>query len=93
MITKPPAETSPTDQVTIQEWTIRGALAIRTEALSISDPDHPYNQILAQDKIPEEFGVYHPITEEFQDKPRQHLINEIVKLRQEIESLYRSGMC
>lgn len=93
MTIKPPAETSSKDQVTIREWIIRGDLAVRTEALPISDSNHPYNQALTQGVIPEEFGIYHPIAEEFQDKPRHLLLSEIVKLRQEIENLYRSGMC
>ena len=80
------------DQVQIRKWVHRGKMLIATDALDATDPDHPYNQIIAQGAIPEEFGVYHPNSEEFKNMSRTNLINMIVDLRREIEAYARGDM-
>lgn len=83
------SETS--EEITIQRWVKRGSLMVNAEALKYSDPDHIYNQVLAQGKRPEDYGIFHPYEAEFKGKSRNELIEEIVSLREEIESLYRSS--
>lgn len=77
------------EEVTIQRWVKRGSMMVNAEALDFSDPEHLYNQILSQGKRPEDYGVFHPYREEFEDNTRDELIEKIIELRKEVESLYR----
>ena len=72
------------DELTVREWVKRGNMRVRTDALQFDDPDHPYNQLLAQGVKPETYGYKHPLEEEFGDKSRGQLVEEIIKLRNEI---------
>lgn len=79
--------------VEIREWIGKGAgIMVSAYALDPNDPDHVYNQIVAQGKNPEDFGIFHPYTEEYKDKSRSDLIFEILELKKEIKSMYRSGL-
>lgn len=83
------------DDIVVRPWVHRGSMLVNAEALDIDDPDHIYNQILAQGVEPEDYGYKHPYTEEFGDMSRAQLIKEIVQLRKEIEAWCRadaSGM-
>lgn len=83
------------DDIVVRPWVHRGSMLVNAEALDIDDPDHIYNQILAQGVEPEDYGYKHPHTEEFEGKTRADLIREIVQLRKEIEAWCRadaSGM-
>lgn len=78
------------EEIYIRMWVRRGeGIMVHAEALDIDDPDHVYNQIIYQGKIPEEYGYHHPYGEEFKDKTREQLIQEIVNLKKEINNLYR----
>lgn len=80
------------DEVTIQQWIgVGGGRMINSDALSPDHPQHTYNQILAQGKRPEDYGIQHPYAEEFQSKTRNELIHEIVAMRKELVGLHRAG--
>ena len=79
-------------EVIIKPWISKGGgMMVNAEALDIDDPDHVYNQILAQGQQPENFGYKHPYAEEFGAYSRDQLIHEIVSLRKEITSLHRAS--
>lgn len=80
------------ETITIRQWISKGGgIMVNAEALDIDDPDHLYNQIVAQGKRPEDYGFKHPYAELFDDKSRDQLIEEILALRKEIEALYRES--
>lgn len=79
-------------EVTIRQWIPKGGgMMVNAEALDIDDPDHVYNQIIAQGGIPEDFGYNHPYAELYEDKSRGELIRELVSMRKEIEHLHRES--
>ena len=78
------------DDVIIRPWIKRGMYLVNCTALDHDDPDHVYNQILAQGKMPERYGYTHPLTEEFAEFSRADLIKEIVDLRKEITGWARA---
>jgi len=78
------------DEVEIKVWSRRGGMLVNTYALDITDAEHPYNQVVAQGKRPEDYGIQHPYEEEFGDKSRTQLIEEIISLRREIEAWVRA---
>jgi hypothetical protein len=82
---------SEVDEVTIRQWIQKGGMLVNAEVLDIDDPDHIYNQIIAQGGIPEDFGYENPYAELFKDKSRGELINELVSLRKDLESMYRES--
>lgn len=80
------------DEIEIRPWISKGGgMMVNAEALDITDPDHVYNQILAQGKKPEDYGFNHPYAELYENKSRGELIHEIVSMRKEIEALYRES--
>ena len=62
-----------------------------TYALDHDHPMHPYNQIKEQGLRPEDFGINHPLAEEFDNMSRADLIAEVLSLRKEIEAMARAG--
>lgn len=77
------------DEVIIRRWIKRGEMLINAEALDINDPDHVYNQVKSQGERPEDFGFEHPYAEEFKDKSRNQLIEEIIELRFENTAIHQ----
>lgn len=75
--------------VTIRPWVRRGNMLVNADALEHDDPDHTFNQIVAQGRKPEDFGVSHPLDREFDGKSRGELIAEILRLRVEITAWAR----
>jgi hypothetical protein len=75
--------------VTIKPWIKQGNMLVNADCLDANDPDQTYNQIKRQGVNPEDYGYSHPLTEEFKDKTRADLIDEIVNLRQELLSYMR----
>lgn len=75
---------SDTDSIEVRPWVKRGCMLVNTSALDIDDPDHVYNQIVAMGKEPEEYGINHPYTEEFEGRTRASLIAEIIQLRKDL---------
>lgn len=74
-------------EITIRKWVKRGIMRVATDALDYDDPDHEYNQVLAQGVKPEDYGLVHPLDAEFGDKSRGQLIQEILELRNQIRSM------
>lgn len=70
-----------TTSVFIRKFVSRGTMLVNTEALDVDDDDHPYNQIKSMGLRPEDYGVQHPLTDEFAAKSREELIDEIIDLR------------
>ena len=79
-------------EITVQLWIKEGGMMVNTSAVDIEHPMHVYNQILAQGAIPEDYGYKHPLAEEFDAKSRGQLIQEIVKLRKEIDGYHRHSV-
>lgn len=76
--------------VEIRQWIRHGGMLVNAAALDWDDPNHPYNQIIAQGEKPEDFGYRHPLTKEFEGKTRDELIREIAALRKELEGWARA---
>lgn len=76
-------------EITIKEWSSNGGdIMINVYALNHTHPDHPYNQVKSQGARPEDYGIFHPLREEFKNKSRDELIEEIVNLRAELISFH-----
>ena len=78
--------------IQVKVWAKRGGLLVRTNDLPFDDPDSEYQQIIAAGGIPEEYGIMHPVAEEFKGKSREELVQEIINLRAEIDSRHFHGM-
>jgi hypothetical protein len=72
------------ETIPLRKFVNRGPMLVNTEALDIDDDDHPYNQIKSMGLRPEDYGVQHPLTEEFATKSREELIDEIIDLRRTV---------
>lgn len=80
------------EYITVRTWISKGGgMMVHAAALDIDDPDHIYNQILDQGKIPEDYGFEHPYAQEFGECSRGQLIHEIVSLRKEVTALHRAS--
>jgi hypothetical protein len=77
------------DTISIRCWVKRGVMLINTYALEPDDPDHPYQQALAQGVRPEAYGLVHPDTERFAGKTRGELIEQIRNLEKELDAWQR----
>jgi hypothetical protein len=75
------------DQIEIRQWVKRGIFIVNVDALDIDDPDHPYNQCIAQGGIPEQFGLYHPEHERLEHMSREQLIQEVISLSQQVKQM------
>jgi hypothetical protein len=77
----------------INVWAKRGSLRVRTDCLPFDDPDHPYNQIIAQGEIPEDYGFEHPKIALFEKRfgglSRPQLYQMIVDLEADVLALER----
>lgn len=47
----------PDGNVDMPEWTRRGKMLVRRDALDLDDPEHPVNELLALGLDPAEFGM------------------------------------
>jgi len=79
------------ETIEIQKWARHGGMLINTECLEIEHPMHPYNQIRRMGLNPKDYGVKNPLEEEFKNKTRDELIQEIIELRREIMGYVRAG--
>lgn len=67
-------------------YTAGGSMySVNRDCLSPDDPNHTYNYLTANGVVPEEYGIQHPYVEEFKEYTRGQLIDEIMKLRKELE--------
>lgn len=51
---------APRTEIEIRQWTKRGIMFVNTFTLPGDDPDHPYNQAIAQGVRPEDYGLKRP---------------------------------
>lgn len=79
------------DTVEIKMWVRRGGMLYNTECLDYDDPMHPYNQVKNTGLVPEDYGLYNPITAEFDKKSRYELIDEILYMRKEVNNMAAAG--
>lgn len=78
-------------EISIKKWARKGGMLVNTDFLEWDDPMHPYNQAKAQGVEPEDFGIENPRAAEFDSWSRDRLIDEVLGLRKELDSLYRAG--
>lgn len=77
--------------IEVPVWVKRGTMMVNRSALNPDDPDHIYNYIKdTLGKVPEHYGIQNPYNEEFGDKSRGDLIDEIISLRKELEGWARA---
>lgn len=70
----------------------KGEMLYLREALSHKDPDNLYNYLELNGFKPEEYGVEHPLTEQYASYSRGDLIEELVKIKEELEAIYKMGV-
>ena len=74
--------------ISVYVWVKRGRMMYNNAALPHNDPDSEYQQIIRAGGIPSEYGIVDPVSELYKDKTRAELIQEIVDLREQLESLH-----
>ena len=74
--------------ISVYVWVTRGGMRYNTSCLPHNDPDSEYQQIIRAGGIPSEYGIVDPVAELYKDKTRAELIQEIVDLREQLESLH-----
>lgn len=79
-------------EISCTVWVKRGGMLVIRHALDHDDPEHLYNLIVAKGLNPDEYGVKHPLEEEFADKSRSQLIEIIDKQRKELEAWAKAGV-
>lgn len=77
--------------IEIEVWHKEGGMIYNTDCLPITHKMHPYNQIKTKGLSPEDYGIEHPHTVEFESKSRNDLIEEILHLREELLGFHRAG--
>lgn len=78
--------------IKISTYVSKGSMLVLRDALHWDDPDHTYNyvkNVLGVD--PEDYGIVHPLYEEYSKYSRSELIDMVEKARQTIESYERFG--
>jgi hypothetical protein len=77
------------DQIKYDAYVKKGNMLCLREALSPHDPDHLYNYLKANGITPEEYGIFHPITEKYKDFTREQLLAKLYDLEVELENAYK----
>jgi hypothetical protein len=72
-------------------WVKIGTMLYNRDCLDHDHPEQTYNFIKFHGFVPEDFGVYHPLYEEFTKMSRSDLIREVVDLRKQLDAMMRSG--
>ena len=72
-------------------WIKNGSMIFNRDCLSHSDPMHLYNLVQSHGLNPDDYGIVHPRTGEFDGWSRDRLVSEILTLRDTIESAARHG--
>ena len=72
-------------------WVTIGTMMYNRECLSESDPNQLYNYLSTCGIQPEDYGIEHPLVNEFKDYTRPQLIQELVNIRRELLSYQLSG--
>lgn len=73
-----------TQSIKIQKWMRATCGWVLCEALDGTHTMRPYNQALDQGVDPEDYGIKNPAAEEFGSYSRSDLINEIIRLRNQL---------
>ena len=68
------------------KWIRCGGMMVNRDYLEHDDPNQTYNYLSAHGVDPTEYGIKHPLAEEFDGRSRQSLIDEILALRRTVES-------
>jgi hypothetical protein len=76
--------------IEVPVWIKRGGMIVNRFALNHDDKDHPYNYIVSLGYKPEDYGMTHPLYDEYEGKTRSELIFEIDNLKREITSIYKN---
>ena len=75
--------------IQVYVWVTRGGMRYNTSCLPHNDPDSEYQQIIRAGGNPAEYGIVDPLEEEFKDKTIAQLMQEIMDLRNQLDSLHR----
>lgn len=75
--------------IQVYVWVKRGGMRYNTSCLPHNDPDSEYQQIIRAGGNPVDYGIVDPMEEEFKDKTRAQLLQEIQDLRCQLDSLHR----
>ncbi|NMC58319.1 MAG: hypothetical protein GYA51_02830 [Candidatus Methanofastidiosa archaeon] len=73
----------------------RGSLMVLRAGLPLSDPDMLYNYLKNSEVLqkanlkPEDFGIFHPIAEQYKGKPEEELLAAITELTIRNENIDR----
>ena len=75
--------------LTYPVWVKNGSMMVHRDCLDPDDPRQTYNYLKSYGIVPEEYGIFHPMTEMFDGWSREQLISEVVSLRKALESYAR----
>lgn len=78
-------------QLHYDSWVTIGTMMYNRECLAESDPDQLYNYLVSHGIEPENYGIEHPLVEEFKDYTRSQIIQELVAVRRELLAYQSSG--
>ena len=73
-------------ELSYDKYVKRGSLMQLRSALGLNDPDHLYfylknSPVLTEAGVtPEDFGIFHPVADEYKDKTKEELISDITEL-------------
>jgi hypothetical protein len=77
------------DQIKYDAYARKGRGWVLREALPANDPDQLYNYLKANGITPEDYGIFHPITEKYKDLTREQLLAKLYDLEVELENAYK----
>jgi hypothetical protein len=78
-------------QLHYDSWVTLGTMMYNRECLAESDPNQLYNYLTSCGVEPENYGIEHPLVEEFKDYTRSQIIQELVALRRELLAYQQAG--
>ena len=75
-------------------WHKRGTMMVNRDCLDADDPNQTYNYLSAHGITPENYGIEHPMMEQFRayhDMSRGQLMEALFRAHKELEGLARAG--
>lgn len=77
-------------QLFYSQWVSKGmVMKVDRDCLDHDDPEHLYNEIITLGRDPADFGVTHPLAEQYKDYTREQLINMVAELSSEVTDLHK----
>ena len=73
-------------ELSYDKYVKRGSLMQLRSALGLNDPDHLYfylknSPVLTEAGVtPEDFGIFHPVADEYKDKTKEQFIHDMTEL-------------